>query len=66
MWATFNDNMVADFLLGKGQSREALGKRLTNKAMPWKRRRRTLQVITSTFSNGLERRFKTVIVIEKW
>jgi ribonuclease HI len=42
----------AGFLLRKGQSREALGKWLTNRAVPWKRRRRTLQVITGTFPCG--------------
>jgi hypothetical protein len=43
---------AAGFLLRKGQSREALGKWLTNRAVPWKRRRRTLQVITETFPCG--------------
>jgi hypothetical protein len=43
---------AAGFLLRKGQSREALGKWLTNRAVPWKRRRRTLQVITGTFPCG--------------
>ena len=42
----------AGFLLRKGQSREALGKWLTNRAVPWKRRRRTLQVITRTCPRG--------------
>jgi hypothetical protein len=43
---------AAAFLLRKGQSSEALGKWLTNRAVPWKRRRRTLQVITITFPCG--------------
>jgi hypothetical protein len=43
---------AAGFLPRKGQSREALGKWLTNRAVPWKRRRRTLQVITGTFPCG--------------
>ena len=40
---------AAGFLRRKGQSREALGKWLSNRAVTWKRRRRTLQVITRTF-----------------
>ena len=43
---------AAGFLLRKGQSREALGKWLTSRAVPWRRRRRTLQVITGTFPCG--------------
>ena len=44
---------AAGFLLRKGQSREALGKWLTNRVVPGKRRsRRALQVITGTFPCG--------------
>ena len=43
---------AAGFLLRKGQSREALGKWLTNRAVLWKRRRRTLQVIIGMFPCG--------------
>ena len=35
---------AAGFLLRKGQSREELGKWLTNRAVPWKRRRRTVRL----------------------
>ena len=45
---------AAGFLLRNGQSREVLGKWLTNREVPWKRRRRTLQVITGTFPCGKE------------
>jgi ribonuclease HI len=44
----------AGFLLRKGQSREALGKWLTNRAVLWKRRRRTLQVIAAEERSRVE------------
>jgi ribonuclease HI len=41
-----------DFLLREGSSREEIGKWMTNKAIPWRRRRRMLQVVTGTFPCG--------------
>ncbi len=39
-----------DFPLLEGSSREEIGKWLKNKSIPWRRRRRLLQVVTGTFS----------------
>ena len=39
-----------DFLLREGSSREEIG--LKNKSVPWRRRRRLLQVVTGTFTCG--------------
>ena len=41
-----------DFLVRAGESREELGKWLKNRAVPWKRRRRLIQVVTDTFPCG--------------
>ena len=41
-----------DFLLREGSSREEIGKRLQNKSVPWRRRRRLLQMVTGTFPCG--------------
>jgi hypothetical protein len=41
-----------DFLLREGSSREEKGKWLKNKSVPWRRRRRLLQVVTGTFPCG--------------
>lgn len=41
-----------DFLVREGESREELGKWLRNRAVPWKRRRRLIQVVTDTFPCG--------------
>ena len=41
-----------DFLLREGSSREEIGKWLKNKSVPWRRRRRLLQVVTGTFPCG--------------
>ena len=41
-----------DFLVRVGESREELGKWLKNRAVPWKRRRRLIQVVTDTFPCG--------------
>ena len=41
-----------DFLVRTGESREELGKWLKNRAVPWKRRRRLIQVVTDTFPCG--------------
>ena len=41
-----------DFLVRTGESREELGKWLRNRAVPWKRRRRLIQVVTDTFPCG--------------
>jgi hypothetical protein len=41
-----------DFLLREGSSREEIGKWLKNKSIPWRRRRRLLQVVTGTFPCG--------------
>jgi hypothetical protein len=38
-----------DFLLREGSSREEIGKWMKNKFIPWRRRRRLLQVVTGTF-----------------
>ena len=43
-----------DFLLREGSSREGIGKWMTNKAIPWRRHRRLLQVVTGTFPCGLQ------------
>ena len=37
---------TTDFLVRGGESREELGKWLRNRAVPWKRRRRLIQVVT--------------------
>jgi ribonuclease HI len=42
----------ADFLLLEGSTREEIGKWLKNKSIPWRRRRRLLQVVTDTFPCG--------------
>jgi len=42
---------TTDFLV-RGESREELGKWLRNRAVPWKRRRRLIQVVTDTFPCG--------------
>ena len=41
-----------DFLVRNDVSREELGKWLRNRAIPWKRRRRLIQVVTDTFPCG--------------
>ena len=41
-----------DFLMRNDVSREELGKWLRNRAIPWKRRRRLIQVVTDTFPCG--------------
>jgi hypothetical protein len=41
-----------DFLLREGSSREEIGKWLKNKSVPWRRRRRLLQVVTDTYPSG--------------
>ena len=41
-----------DFLLREGSGRVEIGKWMTNKAIPWRRRRRLLQVVTGTFPCG--------------
>ena len=43
---------TTDFLVRGGESREELGKWLRNRAVPWKRRRRLIQVVTDTFPCG--------------
>ena len=43
---------TTDFLVRGGESREELGKWLKNRAVPWKRRRRLIQVVTDTFPCG--------------
>jgi len=41
-----------DFLIRKGQSREGVGEWLSNSAIPWRRRRRLIQVLAGTFPCG--------------
>jgi hypothetical protein len=43
---------ITDFLLREGLSREEIGKWVSNKSIPWQRRRRLLQVVTGTFPCG--------------
>ena len=47
-----------DFLLREESSREERGKWLKNKSVPWRRRRRLLQVVTGTFPCGQQQRQK--------
>ena len=46
------DTWSTDFLVREGVGREELGAWLKNKAIPWKRRRRLIQVVTNTFPCG--------------
>jgi hypothetical protein len=41
-----------DFLLQEGSNREEIGKWLKNKSVPWRRRRRLIQVVTGTLPCG--------------
>ncbi len=47
-----------DFLLREGSSRAEIGQWLKNKSVPWRRRRRLLQVVTGTFPCGQQQRQK--------
>ena len=46
------DTWSTDFLVREGVGREELGAWLKNKVIPWKRRRRLIQVVTNTFPCG--------------
>ena len=46
------DNWTADFMTRSGESRECIHKWLKCRGIPWKRRRRSIQVSTGTFPCG--------------
>ena len=46
------DSWTADFMTRKGESRECIHKWLKCRSIPWKRRRRLIQVLTGTFPCG--------------